>query len=191
MLEGNYGAIRAGKKDDERIKMIPRVRDFLKLCRDLSIPVIFACDSFLKDDFIFLGRMKPHTIRGTKGTQPLSELEPAETDIIVEKRRFSAFFKTDLDQTLRTMHVDTVVVGGINTNVCVLTTAFDAISHDFYTIILEDLSAAHNKEIHKNFLNAYRNSAMYPLFKVMTSQDFLNEMKQPRGKPHGHKTPYL
>ena len=173
MLEGNYGSIRTGEKEEEKI--IPLVKAFLKECRSISIPVIFACDSFLKDDFIFRGRMKPHAIRGTKGTQPLSDLDPQDTDIILEKRRFSAFFKTDLDQTLRTMGIDTVAIGGVNTHFCVLATAFDSVCHDFHTIILEDMSAAHKKEIHNNFLNAYRNSAIYPLFRVMTSGEFLNE----------------
>jgi nicotinamidase-related amidase len=174
MLEGNYGKERNGDKQEEMI--IPGVRDFLHTCRGLSIPVIFACDSFLKEDFIFRGRMKPHALRGTYGTQPLADLEPQGSDIILEKRRFSAFFKTDLDQTLRTMNIDTVLIGGINTHFCVLATAFDAVCLDFYTIILEDLSAAFKKEIHENTLNAYRNSAIYPIFRVMTSTELLKEI---------------
>jgi nicotinamidase-related amidase len=108
---------------------------------------------------------------------PLKDIEPQATDIILEKRRFSAFFKTDLDQTLRTMGIDTVLVGGINTHFCVLATAFDAVCHDFYTIILEDLSAAFKREIHENTLNAYRNSAIYPIFRVMKSSDLLKEIR--------------
>ena len=175
MLEGNYDKERTGEKEEEKI--IPHVRDFLHTCRVMLIPVIFACDSFLMDDFIFKGRMKPHAIRGTTGTMPLKDIEPQATDIILEKRRFSAFFKTDLDQTLRTMGVDTVLVGGINTHFCVLATAFDAVCHDFYTIILDDLSAAFKREIHENTLNAYRNSAIYPIFKVMKSSELLKEIR--------------
>lgn len=173
MLEGNYSEKRTGEKEEEKI--IPLVRDFLRVCRRLSIPVIFACDSFLENDFIFRGRMKPHAIRGTKGTKPLAELEPQEGDIILDKRRFSAFFKTDLDQTLRTMGVDTVLVGGVNTHFCVLASAFDAVCNDFYTIILEDLSAAYKKSIHENTINAYRNSAIYSILRVETSTWFLEE----------------
>ena len=173
MLEGNYARERTGDREEERI--IPLVRSALRECRDRSIPVIFACDSFLEKDFIFRGRMKPHAIRGTEGTKPLSDLNPSADDIILEKRRFSAFFKTDLDQTLRTLDIDTVAVCGINTHFCVLATAFDAICNDFSTIILEDLSAAFKKEIHENCVNAYRNSAIYPLLRVMTSGQFLHE----------------
>jgi nicotinamidase-related amidase len=119
--------------------------------------------------------MRPHSIRGTPGTLPIPDLEPQDQDIILEKRRFSAFFKTDLDQTLRTMQVDTVAVGGINTHFCVIATALDAVCHDFCTVILEDLAAAYKKEIHRAFIDAYRNSAIYPIFKVMESQAFLDD----------------
>lgn len=175
MLQGNLGLERTGKREEEKI--IKPTATFLKECRTLSIPIIFACDSFLQDDFIFQGRMKPHAIRGTDGTKPIPDLEPQATDIILEKRRFSAFFKTDLDQTLRTLHVDTVAVGGINTHFCVLATAFDAVCHDFTTIILEDLSAAFKREIHQAFVDAYRYSAIYPIFRVMKSHEFLTEYR--------------
>lgn len=176
MLEGNYSEKRTGEKEEEKI--VPLVRDFLKKSRSLSIPVVFACDSFLKDDFIFRGRMKPHALRGTAGTRPLRDLEPQESDIVLDKRRFSAFFKTDLDQTLRTLKVDTVAIGGINTHFCVLATAFDAVCHDFNTIMLEDLSAAFKREIHESFMDAYRNSAIFPIFRVMTSEEFLRACKE-------------
>jgi nicotinamidase/pyrazinamidase len=175
MLEGNLGLERTGKREEEKI--ITPVADFLKECRNLSIPVVFACDSFLQNDFIFQGRMKPHAIRGTNGTRPIPDLEQQPSDIILEKRRFSAFFKTDLDQTLRTMNVDTVAVGGINTHFCVLATAFDSVCHDFTTIILEDMSAAYKREIHEAFVDAYRFSAIYPIFRVSKSHEFLHEFK--------------
>lgn len=173
MLEGNYPKERTGREEE---RIIEPVRDFLKVCRARSVPVIFACDSFLSGDFIFRGRMKPHALRGTAGTSPLKDLEPQEADIVLEKRRFSAFFKTDLDQSLRTLGIDTVAVGGINTHFCVLATVLDAVCNDFNAVILEDLSAAYKKEIHQSFMNAYRNNAIYPLLRVLTSAEFLEEM---------------
>lgn len=171
MLIDNYGPER--NPDGEAEKIVIPVRNFLRECRSASIPVIFACDSFLHDDFIFRGRMKPHAIRGTAGAGVLPDLEPQESDIILPKRRFSAFFKTDLDQTLRTMGVDTVAVGGINTHFCVLASAFDAVCHDFNTVILEDMSAAFKREIHENCIEPYRFSAIYPIFRVLKSEEFL------------------
>ena len=67
-------------------------------------------------------------------------------------------------------------MGGINTHICVLATALDAVCHDFETVIPEDLSAAYKREIHRNCLDAYRNSALYPILRVMNSRDFLNDL---------------
>ncbi len=171
MLEDNYGD--RSDKERERERIVIPVRDFLKTCRRISIPIVFACDSFLEGDFIFGGRMKPHAIRGTGGAQVLRDLEPQPSDMFLPKRRFSAFFKTDLDQTLRMWGVDTVAVGGIVTHFCVLATAFDAVCHDFHAIILEDLCAAFTKEMHENTLNSYRHSPLHPLLSVETSPEFL------------------
>lgn len=165
-----------GKGDGEGEKIIAPMREFLGQCRKASVPIIFAMDSFLPGDFIFKGRMKPHALRGTEGAEVIPELEPCERDYLLPKRRFSAFFKTDLDQTLRTIGVDTVAVCGINTHFCVLATVFDAVCHDFYTIILDDLSASFKREIHESFVNTYRFSAIHPLLQVMASVEFLKSL---------------
>jgi nicotinamidase/pyrazinamidase len=176
MLEDNYGD--RSNKEREEEKIVRPVRDFLTVCRSLSIPVIFACDSFLEGDFIFKGRMKPHAIRGTDGARVLDDLEPQMSDTVLPKRRFSAFFKTDLDQTLRTWGVDTVAVGGIATHFCVLATAFDAVCHDFHAIILEDLCASYKRDIHENTLNAYRYSPIHPLLSVAISSEFMAQLQR-------------
>lgn len=179
MLHDNYGD--RSNKETEEEQIVPRVRDFLRTCRHFSIPVIFACDSFIEGDFIFRGRMKSHAIRGTQGARVLDDLEAQISDIVLPKRRFSAFFKTDLDQTLRTWNIDTVAVGGIATHFCVLATAFDAVCHDFRSVILEDLCASHKKEIHENALNAYRHSPIHPLLNVMLSSEFLRDFQHEPG----------
>jgi len=71
-----------------------------------------------------------------------------------------------------------VAVGGINTHFCVLATALDAICNDFATIILEDMSAAYKREIHENFLDAYRKNVLYPIFRVMSSNELIEELKR-------------
>jgi nicotinamidase/pyrazinamidase len=158
--------------------IVPRVNHLLQRGRELGIPIIFACDSFLPDDFIFKGKMKPHSLRGTDGSEVTDLLTVEEGDVILPKRRFSAFFKTDLDQTLRTWHCDTVAVGGLTTNVCVLMTAMDALSHDFCTILLEDCCAAHKREVHETTIENYRKFALYPLFRIMMAEDFLREIEK-------------
>jgi nicotinamidase-related amidase len=175
MLKDNFKREANLPITSEALRIIPNIKKLLDHGRRTAWPIIFSCDSFLEGDFIFQGRMKPHSIRGTKGAEVIQDLNPMATEMVLEKRRFSAFFKTDLDQTLRTLTVDTVVVAGISTQVCVLMTAMDALSHDFHSIIVEDCCAAHKQEVHRAALDLYRNSALYPLLRILSLEDFLRE----------------
>ena len=175
MLKDNFKESPRNPYFQEGKAVIPNLQRLLEEGRKKRFPIIFACDSFLKDDFIFKGRMKVHSLRGTKGAEVIEDLKPEPTDIILSKRRFSAFFKTDLDQTLRTLGVDTIVVTGVTTEVCVLMTIMDGLSHDFSAILLEDCCASRSKEFHQACLHLYRDFALYPLLRIMTLDEFLKE----------------
>jgi len=175
MLKDNLKESSRNPYFQEGRAIIPNLQKLLGESRKRGFPIIFACDSFLKDDFIFKGKMKIHSLRGTEGAEVVDELKPEPTDIILPKRRFSAFFKTDLDQTLRVLGVDTIVVTGITTEVCVLMTVMDGLSHDFSVILLENCSASRSKEFHQECLHLYRDFALYPLLRIMTLEEFLKE----------------
>jgi nicotinamidase/pyrazinamidase len=153
--------------------ILPNLRILLKESRQRGFPVVFANDSFMKGDFIFNGKMKSHSIRGTEGAEVVADLHPEPTDIILPKRRFSAFFKTDLDQTLRVLGADTIVVTGLTTEFCVLSTVIDGLCLDFSAIILEDCTVSHSKERHQTCLSLYRDTSLYPLLRIMTLSEFL------------------
>ena len=157
--------------------IIPAVNRVTGEFRARGFPVVFASDSFLEGDFVFGGRMTPHAIRGTEGAELVPGLVTASEDIILPKRRFSAFYKTDLDQTLRLGSVDAVALCGIATHFCVLATAFDALSNDIRAVILEDCCASYNLEAHENTLNGYRLNPLFPLFRVMKSEAFVSELQ--------------
>jgi nicotinamidase/pyrazinamidase len=155
-------------------QIIPAINRLTQWARNLNIPIIFACDSFLERDFIFKGRMKPHSLRGTDGALVIDELEKDNADILLPKRRFSAFFKTDLDQTLHVWGIDTVALTGIATNFCVLNTAFDALSHDFSVIIVADACAAHSPDVHASTLKNYEHTPLYPLFRILNCDELMH-----------------
>jgi nicotinamidase-related amidase len=159
----------------EGMAIVPALQTLLAECRKRRIPVLYANDSFLPGDALFGGALKPHSLRGTPGAEVIPEIAPQPGDYVVSKRRFSGFYKTDLDQTLRLLGVDTVAVAGITTFFCVLTTALDALAQDFRAVILEDCSAAPKREIHTACLDLYRKTAMWPLLRVETSAQFLAE----------------
>lgn len=148
--------------------IIPGINELLAMAHKEGWPVIFANDSFLAEDFIFGGRMKPHALRGSPGAEVIPELSRGAGDMVLPKRRLSAFFKTDLDQTLRTLGVGRVLVAGISTCFCVLATALDALSHDLAATIVEDCCAAPTPEAHQASLSCYRTNALQPLFEIKT-----------------------
>lgn len=61
-----------------------------------------------------------------------------DEDIVLKKPRFGAFHSTDLEPILRSKGIDTVIIGGIATNVCCETTAREANVRDFMVIFLSD-----------------------------------------------------
>jgi nicotinamidase/pyrazinamidase len=176
MLKDNFKESSRNPYYETARAIIPNLQKLLGESRKRGFPIIFACDSFLEGDFIFKGRMKVHSLRGTKGAEVIDDLKPAPTDIVLPKRRFSAFFKTDLDQTLRTLGVDTIIVTGITTEVCVLMTTMDGLCHDFSAVILEDCTSSRNKEFHQGCLNLYRDFSLHPLLRIMTLSEFLKEV---------------
>ena len=72
---------------------------------------------------------------GTQGAQIVNDLEPQDGDYVVEKRRPSGFFQTDLDLYLRSLGVDTVIITGCTMSGCVRATAVDAFSYNYRVII--------------------------------------------------------
>lgn len=157
----------------ESMKFVPTINRLSSIFRDKGFPVIFSCDSFLEDDFIFKGKMKPHSIRGTEGAKIIDQLDRKPGDIVSEKPRFSAFFKTDMDRTLRNLGCDTVVIAGIATHICVLSTLIDAVSSDFKAILLKDCCQAHAFGIHNSVIQIYEKTPLYPLMRIMSSEEMI------------------
>ena len=157
-------------------KIIDPINELSAFFRQKGWPVVFSTDAFHKDDFIFSGRMHPHSLAGTMGAEVIEELILEKEDLWLPKPRFSAFFQTDLARWLRERGVNLCAVGGIATNFCVLTTAMDAICHDFRVVILEDCSTAASQEVHDRTLGLYRRNPLYPLFRVMDSTGFKEEL---------------
>ncbi len=87
------------------------------------------------------GREGQFLVEGTWNTEILPELAPMKEDIIISKRRFSAFFQTDLDSVLKSHGIKYLVFTGCTTSVCVESTLRDAMFRDYSCILLEDCCA--------------------------------------------------
>jgi nicotinamidase-related amidase len=91
-------------------------------------------------------------------TEPVDEVRPLPEEKVVPKRRYSGFYATDLELTLRAMDIRQVVVAGVFTNVCVEATVRDAFMRDFFVFMPADATAAHNEQLH---LGSLRTMAMW------------------------------
>jgi nicotinamidase/pyrazinamidase len=157
-------------------RIIGPINNLIGVFRKEKWPVVFSTDAFRKEDFIFTGRMKPHSLAGTQGAEVVEELDRRSEDLWVPKPRFSAFFGTGLAQSLKKDNVTLCAVAGIATNFCVLTTVMDAICSDFQAVLLEDCSASWSEEIHGQTVNLYRHNPLYPLLRVSSSTELAADL---------------
>ena len=155
---------------------IEPLNKLIEVFRGQKWPIVFSTDAFHEDDFIFKGRMQPHSLSGTEGAKVVDALDMQDDDLWLPKPRFSAFFNTNLANWLQKRRVSLCAVGGITTHFCVLTTVLDAICHDFKSVLLEDCSAASSKQVHEQTLDSYRRNPLYPLLRVAKSTDLIGEL---------------
>jgi ureidoacrylate peracid hydrolase len=87
------------------------------------------------------GRPSRILIRDTWNTDIVDELEPHTGDHLIYKHRYSGFYATTLEATLREHDIDTIVFVGATTSVCVESTVRDAMFRDFHCIVLSDCTA--------------------------------------------------
>jgi nicotinamidase-related amidase len=91
-----------------------------------------------------------HNLAGSPGTEIIPALR-GEGDLVVGgKKRYSAFFATDLDFVLRRRGATTLILAGINTTTCVLCTAFEATNRDYRVVIAADaVDSMDGEEMHR------------------------------------------
>ncbi len=173
MVKDNFKPDRKLPITASALQIIAPINALIAEFRARRWPIVFATDAFQRQDFIFTGRMSPHSLRGTEGGEVIDELDRSGEDLWLPKPRFSAFFATHLEDQLRDQGVTLCAVAGIATQFCVLTTAIDALCHDFKAVILSDCTASHSAQIHEQTLALYRRNPLYPLFQVLTGRDLI------------------
>ncbi|MGR3565699.1 MAG: cysteine hydrolase family protein [Heliomarina sp.] len=89
------------------------------------------------------------------GDEELSMLvSPAPEDVIIDKPRFSALINTGLEQVLKDRGINTVIVGGVTTSMCVESTVRDIGQRDYQTFVLTDACADFDTKVHEASLAA-------------------------------------
>lgn len=138
------GSLYIGEKGKEIILFIQKRRQYFRQKNDL---IIYICDSHSSDDQEFK-LFSPHCVKGSWGAEIIAELKPEKNDIIIKKRRYSGFFQTDLDLTLREKGIRELELVGVCTNICILYTAASARMLDYHVTVWKDAVASFNQEAH-------------------------------------------
>jgi nicotinamidase-related amidase len=121
--------------------------------------------------------VREHNVEGSPGTQIIPELHRPGDYVINNKKRLDCFYGTDLRQLLETLKVKTVVLMGINTNTCVLNTAFSAFNFDYRVVVLSDCVASmYGEDLHQLGLQNIARCLGW----VITNEQFFDKLKQRR-----------
>jgi len=110
-------------------KIIPDIQKLLEAEIGRGSKIFFICDSHDPDDLEFK-MFPPHCISGTPEVEVIPELSKFPGEII-RKKRYSAFFKTQLEEKLKQLKPDKLIVCGVLTDICVLHTIADARNRDY------------------------------------------------------------
>jgi ureidoacrylate peracid hydrolase len=116
-------------------------------------------------------------IRDTWDGAIVDELAPQPGDRVIDKTRYSAFYDTTLEEQLRELGIDTVIVCGVTTNVCVESTVRDAFFRDFRIVVPSDATAAVSPDLHEGSLNDFR----YAFGPVVTTAELEDAIRATAG----------
>jgi nicotinamidase-related amidase len=125
----------------EAAATIPAIARLRELARTHGMLVVYTQDWHAEDDpeFALWGR---HAVAGTWGAEIVPALAPGPHDLLVRKLRYDAFYDTPLEHELRRRGIDTLVITGTVSNICVLHTAGSAALRWFRVIVPVDAVSA-------------------------------------------------
>ena len=158
--------------------VVPAVASLVEAARAAAVPVVFV-KHVLRPDYgdggiIFNEVKRPlrgagAIVSGTWEAELVDELVVEPEDVVVEKRRFSAFFGTDLDVVLRSRGIASLVVCCVTTNICVESTARDVAQRDYRTFVVADATGEIDPAKHEHALTTLG----YAFCRVVAGADVL------------------
>ena len=156
----------AGKRGDDvgpAMAMIPNLTGLIDQARRVGLTIIYirTTHSDWTDTASWVYRTSQKsglsTCReGSWGAEFYDGIGPLPTERVVIKHRYSAFINTDLNTVLKARGIQSVLVCGVATNVCVETTARDGYMYDYYVTMIDDCSAAYDAKLHMSTLENIR-----------------------------------
>ncbi len=148
-VTGKLGSARAQK-------IVPTTAAFIKKARKQGVPIIYLRDAHTLSDKE-MAIWGEHAMKGSKSSEIVPELRPEKTDIVIEKRWYSGFIDTELPLVLTELSVDTLIILGVSTDICVQNNVGHAYFSGYKTIVLSDCTASIDESAHELALKYMKN----------------------------------
>ena len=140
--------------------IVPALADLLARARVNGVPVIYIVHQIRPDgsdarspfweEAESVGDLYPNVreqIIGSDWTRMAEGLEPAPGDHVLPKKRYGAFSGNDLAFLLKNLGVETLVITGVETEICVLATAYHGFNEDYRVVVASDGTAGLDPEL--------------------------------------------
>jgi nicotinamidase-related amidase len=160
----NGNIARNGQDVSAAVAMVPRLVTLVDNARAAGVPVIFVQTTHdeTNDSVAWLNRraVGPGSVT-TQGTCRTGSwgaefygVSPAPGELVVVKHRYSAFVGTNLDLTLRTLGIQSLLFTGVATEVCVESSVRDGLFAEYFVSMVEDCCATYLPELHEGSVRA-------------------------------------
>lgn len=135
----------------ENLNIIPKVNEAIDICRENNGLIIFMQHYHREGKFdTALLRGRKNCIHGTGGDEMIKDLHiDYDKDFIIRKRRYSAFYGTDLDLVLREHGIKNIIFVGTKTNCCIRASVHDSYYLEYNTFVIRDCVATNDENINE------------------------------------------
>ncbi len=157
-------------------EFLKNINEWIEAARNKGMPVFFTKITPLPKEFesparkYSSGKMKFNLSQLPKEMFDLA-IEPKENEITLNKNTASIFVGTNFDLMCRNAGIETIIIGGIATEIGVESTARDAVNRGFYVAVASDSSSSSDKEAHERSLQN-----MKKLFDVLSTEDIIKAL---------------
>lgn len=163
-------------------QVVENCLELLRAARRAELPVIAIKEQHSRTWVDFGreldGHEGPHDLEDDPLTEIVEEARPRRDEYLVVKRRYSAFFGTDLEILLKGLRAETLVLCGGLSNVCVQYTYIDAHQHDYRVRVAEDAVIGSNPTAHQAALDAM---AFFQLGALRSTRELVAAFADHRG----------
>ena len=153
---------------------VPEFKEFVDKCREKGVKVVYTSHCYDPKKNVVEAKLFPELDeeglrKSSEGWQIYDKIAPLEGEVVIDKERYDAFFKTELRKVLKSEKVDTVIITGTMTEICCESTARTAMSYDYDVVFCSDLTFTCDKDAHENTLKVIKNH----FGKVKSSKEIL------------------